>query len=464
MQVLDLLDFVELGLPSASAPPPLNYFKDCNLLAFQKEQVGGVLTFDIDLVAQLLDVKRNELLQDESLNDKVPAMNKEKKQVLEHLFWQNQLRLCRYTQLACLSSWATLVAVMLEDCDMHGIQKTSFVLQALQAILPKLEAYSMEDVESALHLSSLANTLVSHINFDSSTLGSGRSSDLANDRLYQLFRVSLRCVQSPVGNARLREDFYSICLRYLNGMALIEKDPEARRYNTKSIKASGEKLLEVICNDAYSGEGQCKVISLLLLESLAALAAKDNSTYVIDGLSKQNFLVVLIDSIRTIIGDLQNTPLEGFPSVIKAFKAATGFLQRVSQTRYGAGQVLSAGLFQALRECQLFSVDPDLGFGFNDPSSLQMYYDMLLDIMRVVATCVLSRGAQNKQTIDQLRAFLSEYRNIAVAVFKRNAGIGGKAEDSVGDLKQLADIFVLLFTVTDFVEVSFPSLRSANHR
>jgi nuclear pore complex protein Nup205 len=48
---------------------------------------------------------------------------------------------------------------------------------------------------------------------------------------------------------------------------------------------------------------------------------------------------------------------------MKAFKAVTGFLLRVSQTRPGAGHVLNAGLFHALRESQLFSVDPDLGVG-----------------------------------------------------------------------------------------------------
>lgn len=315
VQILDLLDFLELALPQSSSPPQLVFFRDCNLLVFQKEHDSGTLTFDVEMIAQLLEVKRNEIFPTGSTPEQNTAIEKEKKNVLEHLFWQNQLRLCRDAQLGCLTSWSTLVSVMLEDCDMHGIQKTSFILQALQAILPKLEAYSMEDVESALHLSSLANALISHVSFDVSTLGDGRGSDLANDRLYQLFRVSLRCIQSPVGNPRLREDFYSVCLRYLNGMASVNgRSLDARRHNTKTIKASGEKLLEVICNDAYSGEGQCKVVSLLLLEALAALAAEDNSTYIIDGLARQNFLVVLIDSIKTIVWDLQNTPPEGkFP-------------------------------------------------------------------------------------------------------------------------------------------------------
>ena len=98
-------------------------------------------------------------------------------------------------------------------------------------------------------------------------------------------------------------------------------------------------------------------------------------------------------------------------------------------------------------------MDPDLGIGLEDPQALQKYYELLLDIMRVVVSCVLSRGPQNRQAIDAGKMFLIENRNIAVTVFKRNAGIGGKNSDQVGDLKQLADMFVLLFGLTRFIEV-----------
>ena len=150
---------------------------------------------------------------------------------------------------------------------------------------------------------------------------------------------------------------------------------------------------------------------------------------------------------------------------MKAFRAATGFLLRIAQTRAGAEQVINAGLFQALRGCQLFSVDPDLGvgqysssthhvcaaltegkIGFNDPQALQKYYELLLDIVRVVVACILSRGPQNRQMIDAGKLFLLEARSIAVTVFKRHSGIGGK---SIGGLKPLVDLFVLLFALTE---------------
>jgi nuclear pore complex protein Nup205 len=38
-------------------------------------------------------------------------------------------------------------------------------------------------------------------------------------------------------------------------------------------------------------------------------------------------------------------------------------LQQLCQTKPGATQVLKAGLFQAVRDSQLFAADPDLGIG-----------------------------------------------------------------------------------------------------
>jgi hypothetical protein len=90
---------------------------------------------------------------------------------------------------------------------------------------------------------------------------------------------------------------------------------------------------------------------------------------------------------------------------------------------------------------------------FSDSQALQKYYDLLFDIMRVVVTCVLSRGPQNRQAIDAGRSFLMENRNTVVTVFKRHAGIGGNGWDGIGNLKALVDLFVLLISLTGFIEV-----------
>jgi nuclear pore complex protein Nup205 len=315
VHILDLLDFLEFHFEETTRAPHVDWLPEVSssLLVFQDENPSKISLFDLRKVAEFLKIKKNSLLKSGTLTlEQESLMDNEIANLQQHLFCENQLRQCLSARLECLRAWAILVIMMLEDCDMEHKAKTAFVLQALQAILPKLEAFSGGDVEAAEVLSALAHCLISHVTFDTATFGKGRGSDLANDRLYQLFRISLRCIQIPLASPRLREDFYNIALKYLNGMAALNvSNPGTKRHDTQTIKASGDRLLEVACNDAYAGDGPRKVVSLLLLEAIAALAAEDGSSYVVDTVVRHNFLVVLVDSIMSIGSDLQNTSAEG---------------------------------------------------------------------------------------------------------------------------------------------------------
>lgn len=317
VHILDLLDFLEFIFPGRTSPPKLEFLSDASssLSIFQEEDDSGVLLFNLLKVSEFLQIRKGAMRKLGALTPELEQhVDLEIDTIDNHLFCENQLRRCRNGRLRCLKSWADLVKMMLEDCEMERASKTGFVLQALQAILPKLELFSMEDIDAAEVFSSLAHSLISHLNFDAATFGTGRGSDLANDRLYQLFRASLKCMQSSLATANLREDLYNVALRYLNGMAAVRGSaPDTRRNTTQTVRASGDKLLEVICNDAYAGEGECKIVSLLLLESLAAVAAEEGSAYVVEALVRQNFLVVLVDSIKSIGSDLQNSRAEGIP-------------------------------------------------------------------------------------------------------------------------------------------------------
>jgi nuclear pore complex protein Nup205 len=52
------------------------------------------------------------------------------------------------------------------------------------------------------------------------------------------------------------------------------------------------------------------------------------------------------------------------------YEAQLAMLEQLSQTRTGATQLLDAGLFEAVRDSQLFSADPDIGLGTAIPFPL----------------------------------------------------------------------------------------------
>lgn len=91
----------------------------------------------------------------------------------------------------------------------------------------------------------------------------------------------------------------------------------------------------------------------------------------------------------------------------------------------------------------------------DNPDALKRYYELLLSVVRVITSVVLSRGPQNDQTINQARIFLAENRAGIVAVFKRQAKIGGVVEGDTGaELDELVEFYVLLMTMTNFLDVS----------
>ncbi|KAH0602298.1 uncharacterized protein H6S33_009842, partial [Morchella sextelata] len=77
-----------------------------------------------------------------------------------------------------------------------------------------------------------------------------------------------------MATARLREDFYNIAYRSLQGTSdLLQQGSATRSHNIQTIKASGDRLLEVF----------------------------------VATMPTQNFLVVLVDSTKQIRTDLVTT-------------------------------------------------------------------------------------------------------------------------------------------------------------
>ena len=100
----------------------------------------------------------------------------------------------------------------------------------------------------------------------------------------------------------------------------------------------------------------------------------------------------------------------------------------------------------------------------DNPEALSKYYRLLLSIARVITAVVLSRGPQNEQTIESAKVFLTENRPLVVSVFKRQAKIGGVSFDDAGvDIEDLVELFMLLITMTGFLDVGYATSASCSH-
>ncbi|OJD31210.1 nuclear pore complex subunit nup192 [Diplodia corticola] len=479
--VFDLFDFMELevvddyGLPELPLLGSMD-FKVCLSSAGQK--------YDMRHVAELITIRSNELRKAGRILSAVEEqqMYADGQLVLGYLVGVNQRKDIARARGEVLKAWTQLMMVLLEKGEFDDSTKTSFILQALQVILPKLEKAYVEDVSPAIDLADLARRLLANVNFKSKSIEEkGRTSDLAKDRLLQLFRVALSGIFCLVSNAELREICYQICYRYLRGTsdhagkpasaggfgrsfsatatlnasALVKSSQQPSTLTSqtmRTVRSAGSKMIDVVCDDSYAGQGTCRISALLFLDALVALSAREDDRYIIDSLVRLNFIDVLVDSIKLIPTELRNTGAGDIPLLLSFIDAYLALLLRISQTRAGAAQVLNAGLFSSVRESQIFSTDPDFGFEIDNPHALRKFFDLMLAVLRVVNAVVVVRGPQNAQCRAQARDFVADNRASVVAVFKRAARTGTGEQATGAELEELVDNLCLLMTAVGFLE------------
>ncbi|CAN6608010.1 nucleoporin Nup192p [Trichomonascus vanleenenianus] len=378
-------------------------------------------------------------------------------------------RRIRNSQLNCLKAWAKLVLVVVNDAKLSAGDRSTFVLEAFQAIIPKLVDYASRDVMFSEQLAYLAVSLFRSYQTDvkliaqssvSSSKQLVRTTGNANyDRTHALFKAALSAIQTPLTTPELRSDLYIICYQYLK--QCLEVGPVKQlKQNLQVVRTCGDKLLELICSDAISGEGVSRLTALILLEVLCRLSAATSSTFVLDGLVRYNLLLLLVKSTKRLDNEITSRKNQGEDQLfyeINVFKATLYFLLQVAQTRAGANKIIQFGLFNVLQSCQFLKIDPDVGllsegyYGGPDSTTKNVekgqatFYDLLIPVFQVVVAILLSMGSENQPVISTVRQFLEHHHQLVVAILKKD--VLGSTNRSLQDLVKL---LVLLMTLTDY--------------
>jgi len=327
--IFDLFDFMELEFQRPSQAPQLSWFKELNIDVCQEQEdsSASLSTCNISKLEELLILRRSELTNTKKLEaaQDQATFNTQAQVLIDFYFVDNQTKRLWASRLQALQAWVQLLLVMVETGDFDDAIKIQFMLQTLQTILPRLEN-NLENSAEVMELARLVKALLFSLNLESEAFKKGDLGELVSDRLFYLFRVSLRAITSVGANGALKEIFYSIGYRYLTGMSDITGDAAnsavhisgvnavdriQSRHSTQTVKAAGERLIELICDDALAGEKTCRIAALLLLGSFVQMADRENSKYIIESLNRLNFIGILVHSIKDVANDLRETQLLG---------------------------------------------------------------------------------------------------------------------------------------------------------
>ncbi|KAI1504165.1 nucleoporin Nup186/Nup192/Nup205 [Biscogniauxia marginata] len=456
----------------AAPPPEFSAYADIDLRPCLEKDDDKNQIYNLEKVQEIILLKRREAHKSGQviLQQDVVIAEAEEETLSLYVVYLNRLNQVKAYSLKVLRAWTRLLMVMTDSNDFKGTNKVSFILQTLQATLPGLELYGSENPEAASELAKLAKVLLYKLDF--ATMASTEKEkqsqaieNLVSDKLFQLLQVCLNAIAKWVGDQELRAIYYSICYRHLAG--LVDHGSgvlSGLRKTAKTIQVFGEKLLNVICDDAFGGDAGCQSAALILLGTLIQLGRQENDSYVVEALNKLNFIGILVDSLRGVLQEWIDIDRTGTPEQQSYLNAKLALLLQLCQTREGAKYVLHANLFRAIEQSGLFTVDPELQVDSSDSQALEKHYALLVKVTRIIGVAVISRGSHN---VLQGRRFLTEHRMLVMHVLKRSAGIGagtGKLDLELTErISELAEAFMVIITASDFLEFESDTLNE-EHR
>ncbi len=314
MTVFDLLDFIEVHAVDSVAQPQLGYFTGIDFgLSSAVDSPKNSGRSDMRLVHEMIMLRLSDLRLSGRLQDPNEQQRADAEAQLILLYRQsvNAYMNIASARMQTIKAWADLLTIAIGTSDLGQAEKSALILQALQLVTPKLEDYAMTNRLEAKEIARLALALLFQFDFGSAALDQSRAGDVANDRLFQVFRTALRAVNCPNVDMQLREMLYKICYHYLSRKGQTLDTSILRRQGIQTVKSTGEKTMDIMCDDAYGASGTCRISALLLLDSLASLATLNKSNFIVEALARTNFIQILVESIENVPQELREANSRG---------------------------------------------------------------------------------------------------------------------------------------------------------
>lgn len=315
LNVFDLFDIAELEIVDHTVMPEYSFFTDIDFsVSLGLDLLNDTKDYNLKILEDMLSLQLNQM----GKNGRFQDAGEEQKALLQaqnlilYFHSKNKYRHLNSIRSLTLKAWAKLLTLSTNECSLDQTTKAGLILRSTQILVPKLEHYAIDGTSDAIDIANLLQALLLQFDFKSSKEDGTRAGDeVGANKFFQLFRVALRSIHVPDGDVQLREILYNICCQYLTGMAESLHVPIRHGHGIRTIRAAGEKIIDIICDDAYDGPGTCRISAILLLDSLVALAKSENSSYVIDSMGRTNFIIVIVETIKDIPQELKDTVAKG---------------------------------------------------------------------------------------------------------------------------------------------------------
>lgn len=381
-------------------------------------------------------------------------------------------------QLAILHSWVQLVQIIVSDGELSALTRSNFILEIFGTVIPKINDYLEFDISFSEELVSLAVFLYDVYQKDRISIDRYQTVDT---RLYNLFKVCVQGINSPLSSFSLRSDFYVLTNNYL---VRVLKDRNLAKLVLQDLKLNYEVLVEIICNDAIYGQGTNRITSIFLLDSLVQLGNLNKENFILESLVRNTQLLLIIRTIKNadalLCSPSENISIEDLLYELTAFKSILYLLIRIAESKNGAHALIQNKLFQVLGDCSFLQIDPDLGlelvfdemsvkssnllrvnvsldsplFWGKEPDGISLF-ELLVPVFQLISAVLLSMSSSNQSVIFEVKKLLVKFRKLLLGILKRDAlkDINPKYRPSGPNsegLQQMVKLIVMLCTLTGY--------------
>ena len=462
--VLNLIDFFDIDV-AEPLEADIRLLTGLNLSVCVVEDAEAVIRFDLDMVEQLLTLRKRELWIERTISDAhdETQATDEMSAILASLKSRNLHSEIQRARLDAVEAWTDLMSTIITVGGLLEPSRTFVALQALQIVLPKFEKSLGDNMDVAGLFARLTLTLVSAASTATFDEANQQIANNRDERILAAFRVCLKAITDTETTPALRDVCYRTCCLIQSTSSSLAPQTSSAVFNSSAkqllqqVQASGERIIAVLTEDAFSGRGSTRVSALLFLDALVALFQSSKMTSsLLRALTKLNFVPVLLDGSLGAISAAFRADHKDLPTTLSYFHTSLALLLNLCRTTDGSQLILNSGFFASVTESQLFSTDPDVGLDIDNPTALHHFYRLLSSVLRVIVAVVAARGPSNASTVQQAKTFLTQNRFSMQAVFKRASRVShikGAAQQQE-DAEDVAEQFARLIVLTGFLEVS----------
>nr|XP_026690792.1 nuclear pore complex protein Nup205 [Ciona intestinalis] len=418
----------------------------------------GIIQCDVKALHNILEASCTTLSSSEDANRKQLAIA-DMQNILQNAMDRNMTRETVHAKLSFLTGWRHTLEVALTACPVDLLSKEARQEVLLSTLQHLVNTARSSDATQELTSPIAGIVLMIIVQIRASFFGDADpnitldGSISAYETKQEISLASVAPLQVVVRGAmewllqaglpaKVRTHLYTALLYYLqlcqkpndsdkkksrhgNLMLLASsEDIYARlnRDNLQLLQEYGDTFMDLLCKDASSGYGVCRVLAFACLDAIHQI---DTHQTWLQYMVKNGYMAHIAHSFSQEDASLQESldPNQDTPRSVFIYEQKMALLCSIAETQGGARAIIDCGILTQLAECNFLQMRPESNDSELGSSALSRYQQLLFPTFHLCSALLATLGGQSHHEVSALvlQFLLSHVNPIVNSVLKSQA-------------------------------------------